>query len=182
MMKRLSVSIFACVMVLLNLVVAGVAQAQPLTAISLPGLQNFVPTEQQKELLTQLEAEVLPQIDTILSPAQQEQFKTAIADGTSFRKAFKSLALTSDQKAKLGALLKTLPKKDIFASLTPEQKKQFFTKKKEMFMPTPEEIGEKISEKMKLAKDKAGSLMPSPETISDKVTEKIKMGKSKVAE
>jgi hypothetical protein len=182
MMKRLFVSIVACFMVLLSLTAAGGAQAQPLSAISLPGLQNFVPTEQQKELLTQLEAEVLPQIDTILSPEQQEQFKTAIADGTSFRKAFKSLALTSDQKAKLGALLKTLPKKDIFASLTPEQKKQFFTKKKEMFMPTPEEIGDKISEKMKLAKDKAGTFTSTPEDISDKITEKIKMGKSKMAE
>ncbi|MGA7935719.1 MAG: hypothetical protein WCA35_19370 [Kovacikia sp.] len=181
-MKRLFVSLLACAMVLLNLVGAGVAQAQPLVAISLPGLQNLVPTEQQKELLTQLESEVLPQIDTILSSEQEDQFKTAIADGSSFRKAFKSLALTPDQKGKLGALLKTLPKKDIFASLTPEQKKQFFTKKKEMFMPTPEEIGEKISEKMKLAKDKAGTLMPNPEEITNKITEKIKLGKSKTAE
>lgn len=139
MMKRILVSTFACMMVLLNLVVADVAQAQPLVAISFPGLQS-VDLSQQKELLEQLETDILPQIESILSPEQRQQFKTAVTDGTSFRKAFKSLALTPDQKAKLGTLFKSLPKRDIFTSLTPEQKKQIFMKKTELFMPTPEEL------------------------------------------
>ncbi|UBF27619.1 hypothetical protein K9N68_06780 [Kovacikia minuta CCNUW1] len=182
MMKRLLVSIFACMVVLLVCVSGAAAQAQSLPAISFPGLQDFVPTEEQKEILSQLEAQVLPQIDEILTPEQRDQFKTSIAEGTTFRKAFKSLALTPDQKSKLGALLKTLPKKDIFASLTPEQKKQFFTKKKEMFMPTPEEISDKISEKMKLAKDKAGAFMPDAAAIGEKISQKMKMGQSQAAE
>lgn len=127
-------------MVLLNLVVADVAQAQPLGAISFPGLQK-VDLTQQKELLEQLETDILPQLESILSPEQRQQFKTAVADGTSFRKTFKLLALTPDQKAKLGTLFKSLPKRDIFTSLTPEQKKQIFMKK-ELFMPTPEELAD----------------------------------------
>ena len=147
MMKRRLVSLFACLIVLLNLVVAGTAQAQPVTAISLPSLQGVEPTEQQQELLKQLETDVLPQVESILSPEQRERFKTAISDGTSFRKAFKSLSLTSEQKAELGKLFKSLPKKDIFASLTPAQKQQLFMSKKEIFIPTPAEISEKIKEK-----------------------------------
>jgi len=146
MMKRRLVSLFACLMVLLNLGVAGAAQAQPLTTISLLSLQRIEPTEQQQELLKQLETNILPQVESILNPEQRERFKTAISDGTSFRKAFKSLSLTSEQKAELGKVFKSLPKKDIFTSLTPAQKQQLFMSKKEIFIPTPEEIGEKINE------------------------------------
>ncbi|MBA3923336.1 MAG: hypothetical protein H0X31_17240, partial [Nostocaceae cyanobacterium] len=115
MMKKTLVSIFACAIVLLNLVVAGVAQAQPLMSISLP-VQTAKPSAQPKELLEQLETDILPQIKSVLSPEQSEKFETAIADGTSFRKAFKSLSLNPAQKAELATLFKSLPKKDIFAS------------------------------------------------------------------
>lgn len=137
-MKRILISSFACIMVLLNLVVAGAAQAQPLSAISF-SVPNVALTG-QNDVLEQLKKDVLPQLESILTPEQRQQFKTAVADGTSFRKAFKSLSLNPDQKAKLGTLFKSLPKKDIFTSLTPEQKKQLFMNKKELFMPTPEEI------------------------------------------
>lgn len=175
-MKRLLILLFACAIVLLNFVFADTTQAQPLIAISLP-LQNVEMTEQQKELLEQLETNVLPQIESILSPEQREQFSTAVADGESFRKAFKSLSLNPDQKAKLGTLFKSLPKKDFFASLAPEQRKEFFMKKKELFAPTPEEIGEKVREKMKMAQDKDGD-MPTPEEIGEKIKQKMKMAKS----
>ena len=148
-MKKTLLSVLACAVVLLNLVVAGVAQAQPLISSSLP--VQTAPSAQPNELL-QLETDILPQIKSALSPEQSEKFETAIADGASFRKAFKSLSLTPAQKAKLATLLKSLPKKDIFASLTPEQRKELFMKKKEFFMPTPEEISEKISEKVKMVK------------------------------
>jgi len=169
MIKRILVSIFACVIVLLNLIVAGTAQAQPLLGISFPSLQKVEVSEQQKELLKQLEADVLPQIDRILSPEQREKFKTAVVDGTSFRKAFKLLSLTPDQKVKLGTLFKSLPKKDIFASLTPEQKKELFT-------PTPEEISQKISEKLNMAKDKEGGLL-TPAEIGQKISENMMRNK-----
>jgi hypothetical protein len=39
-----------------------------------------------------------------------------------------------------------MPKDEILATLTPAQRKQLFMKKKELFMPTLEEITEKIPE------------------------------------
>lgn len=147
-MKRKLVSIFACLMVLLNLVVGGVAQAQPLMEFSLPGLQNIKRTEQQVDILKQLETDIVPQLESILSPEQRDHFKSEISEGSSLRKAFKSMALTFDQKEKLADLFKSLPKKDFFADLTPEQKKALFMKKRELFMPTSEEISEKINERM----------------------------------
>ena len=143
-MKRKLVSIFACLMVLLNLVVIEVAQAQPLINISLPGLPNIELTKQQDDLKKQLEADILPQLESILTPEQRDQFQSEISEGSSLRQAFKSMLLTPDQKDKLADVFKSLPKKDIFAKLTPEQKKALFIKKKELFMPTSEEISEKI--------------------------------------
>ncbi len=61
---------------------------------------------------------------------------------TSIRKAFKSAMLTPDQKTKLATVFKSLPQKDFFTSLTPEQKKQLFLKKKDLFIPTADEINE----------------------------------------
>ena len=147
-MKRKLASIFACLMVLLNLVVIDVAQAQPLMEISLPGLENIKLTEPQVDLQKKLETDILPQLESILTPEQRDQFKSEISEGSSLRKAFKSMSLTPDQKDKLTDVFKSLPKKDIFATLTPEQKKALFMKKKELFMPTPEEISDKINQKM----------------------------------
>ena len=98
-----------------------------------------------------------------------------MGEGTAFRKAFKSLTLTPEQKTQLKAVFKDLPKKDAFASLTPEQKKELFLKKKQMFMPTPEEITEKINAGMK-----SKGLMP--EKVSEKVKEKMKLIENKMAE
>jgi hypothetical protein len=176
-MKRVLIPIVTCAVILFNLFTTGAAQAQSLLAISIPGLPNIELTPQQQDMLKQLETDILPQLDEILYPEQREQLKSLITDGTtSFRKAFKSLTLSPDQKEKLGALLKSLPKKDVFASLTPDQKKQLFLKKKEFFTPTPEEISERISAKMKLAKDK-GAMMPTPEEIAEKISAKMSMMK-----
>jgi Spy/CpxP family protein refolding chaperone len=187
-MKRLFVSAFACLMVLLNWFSANPVQAQPLGMVSFPGLPIAEAVEGTIDFIKQLEAEVLPQLESILTPEQRDQFKSAVADGTSFRKAFKSLTLTPDQKSQLGTLLKSLPKKDAFASLTPDQKKQLFMKKKELFTPTPEEIGEKISAGIKVGQEKAGefaagasknAFKPSPADIVAKITEKMKMMQTK---
>lgn len=178
-MKRMLVSLFACAIVFLNLVVAGTAQAQPFAAISFPHLQLAKlaePTETTKDLITQLETEIIPRIENVLTPEQREQFNTAVGEGTAFRKAFKSLALTPEQKTQLKAVFKELPKKDVFASLTPEQKKALFLKKKQMFMPTPEEITDKINAGMKY---KGTSI---PEKVSDKINQKLDIIKSKMEE
>ena len=146
-MKRLLVSIFACLIVLLNLIVAGTAQAQSLTAAS---PSATVETKAREEVMEKIKAEFLPQLESILTPEQRDEFKTAVVDEKmSLRKAFKSMALSPEQKTKLATVFKSLPKKDFLNSLTPEQKKEFFMKKKEMFMPTADEIAEFKAKKEK---------------------------------
>jgi hypothetical protein len=96
--------------------------------------------------IAQLKTTILPQIQNILTPEQQKQLETTvISDKGSIRKAFKSLMLTPDQKTKLAAVFKSLPKKEIFTSMTPAQKRQFFMTKKEIFLPTPEELAKSKS-------------------------------------
>jgi Spy/CpxP family protein refolding chaperone len=101
-------------------------------------------TEGQEILIEELQSKYVPEIESILFPEQRVKFETAIQDGLSLRKAFKTMALTPQQKMDLAATMKTVPKGALFAALTPEQKKEVFMNKKEMFMPTPEEIAEKI--------------------------------------
>ena len=139
-MKRKLVLIFACAIVLLNLVIAGVAQARPLLADA----STSVPAKQTTEdVIEQLKTEFLPQLESILTPEQREKFQSAIVDDkTSLRKAFKEVTLTPEQKTKIAMTLKSLPKKDILKSLTPEQKKEFFMRKRDFFAPTADEIAE----------------------------------------
>jgi hypothetical protein len=136
------------------------------------------PTDEAINLLTKLETEILPQIKSVLTPEQQAEFATKLASGTSFRKAFKAVTLTPAQKTKLSAVVKAIPKKDIFATLTPAQKKQLFLKNKQLFMPTPEEIGEKINAGMNMAKNKS-PLAPSAESIVEKINAGMNMAKNK---
>lgn len=188
-MKRLLVSILVSAIVLLNLFLASPANANPVK-LGIPNLylaDTSAPLK--KDFLTQLQTEILPQLENIFSPEQREQFQTEIANGGSFRKAFKSLTLTPEQKTQLKTLLKSIPKKDALASLTPEQKQVLFLKKKEMMMPTAEEITEKITagmkgkgttlpegvkEKIEAGIKKKDTFMPTPESI----IEKIKAGKT----
>lgn len=203
-MKRLLVSMLVCALVCLNLLVATGVQAQPLPArpaalstIALPTLPLAEAAAPAKDLLKQLETEVLPQLENILTPEQRDQFKTAIADGTSFRKAFKSLTLTPAQKDQLKTLLKALPKQDAFASLTPAEKKKLFMQNKGLFMPTSAEITDKINAGMKQKeafqptsqkiKDKIDTSlkqketgMPTLEAIGEKIAEKMNLIKSKM--
>ena len=180
-MRRLLISAFACAIVVLGFLSVGAAQAGSIVGISFPTLhfaEVAAETATAKDLMTQLETEVLPQLENILSPEQRETFKTSVADGTSFRKAFKSLTLTPGQKAQLKTLLKSMPKQDAFASLTPDQKKKLFMKNKELFIPTPEEITEKISAGMK----KKEGLIPTPEEIGEKINAGMKAAKAKMEE
>ena len=138
-MKRFFVFILAS-FVLLGFV--GVAQAQQLIVDSSTG----VAVEQlQEDAMAQLKTKVLPQIQDILTPEQREQLETAIVKGTSMRKAFKSLTLSPKQKTQLATVFKSLPKKEIFATMTPEQKREFFMGK--AFFKPPEEITESEAEK-----------------------------------
>jgi Spy/CpxP family protein refolding chaperone len=121
------VMLFAC---------ANFAQADPLIAAS-----TSPAIETQVDPIAQLKTKFLPQIQKILTPKQQEQLETALVDEKmGIRKAFKSLTLTPTQKNQIAQVFKSLPKKELFTSMTPAQKREFFMKKKEIFTPTSEEI------------------------------------------
>jgi DNA-binding MarR family transcriptional regulator len=171
--KLLSIAIAT---VLSFTVVVSPAYAVPFP-FSLPWFQDIDLTEEQQELIQQLEDKYVPEIESILFPEQQAEFEKAIQNGYSMRKAFRDMALTPQQKYELASVVKTIPKSAIFASLTPEQKKEIFLKKKEMFMPTPEEITEKIKAGME-AKDKFAPDVPRPDfaPTAEEIGEKIKAG------
>jgi hypothetical protein len=174
-MNRIFASIAASLLLLLNLAFGSVVLAQPLFAVT----DTSAIQQTRKDPVEELKSKIIPEIESILTPEQNGQLEAAIIEGKqSLRKAFKSLSLTPDQKTKLATIFKTLPSKEIFTTMTPAEKKSFFLKKKSMFMPTPEEIGEKISAKMKLAKDKS-SFAPSAEAITEKIGQKMEQVKER---
>lgn len=179
-MKRFFVMLAACALITLSMVgTTGMAQAQTAVATLIPllGAEAIAPPD---DLLEQVKNQILPQFETILRPEQRDRLQTEIVEAkASLRKAFKKIALSSDQKTKLAMVLKSLPKKDVFASLTAEQKQELFSKKA-MFKPTPEDISNKINAKMQMAKDK-GAMMPTPEEISQKISAKMKLAQDKAA-
>lgn len=179
-MKSFFVTLVACALVTLSLVGAvGVAQAQPFATGFLPTLLSAETTTTPEDVVEQVKKQLLPEFESILSPAQRDRLQAEIVDAkASLRKAFKKITLSTDQKAKLATVFKSLPKKDIFASLTPEQKKGLFSKKD--FMPTPEAISDKINAKMQMAKYK-GAMMPTSEAINQKINAKMKLAQDKAA-
>lgn len=171
-MLRKLLAVVLCALITLSLV-AQPASANPLP-FSIPFFNDMELTSGQEALMEELKSKYVPEIESILFPEQREKFEQAIQDGLSLRKAFKSMALTMQQKTELAATMKTAPKGALFAALTPEQKKEVFMNKKEMFIPTPDEIAEKIKagieSKEAFAPDAPGSeLAPTPEEIAEKV-------------
>ena len=196
-MLRKFLTIALCTLVSLMLVAKPVS-ADPFP-FSLPFLKGIDLTEGQEALIEELQSKYVPEIESILFPEQREKFEEAIQNGLSLRKAFKSMALTLQQKTELAATMKAVPKGELFAALTPEQKKEVFMNKKEMFMPTPEEIAERIkigmeskamyapdapgdetaltaeeiAEKVKLGFEKKKAFMPSIDEIKEKISAKM---------
>jgi hypothetical protein len=166
----------SCVIVFSNLFNLSPAQAQPLT----PAVSILAQASESLQTLFDKLDEVLPQIGHVLTTEQQEKLTNTVAAGGSFRKAFKSLALSPDQKMQLGEIFRTVPGKGLLATLTPEQKKQLFMKKRELFAPSSAEIKDKIDSKLKAK----GSFMPAgiSEKIGQKLDQKLKMVKEKTAE
>jgi Spy/CpxP family protein refolding chaperone len=137
-MKRFFISILVSLIVIFTTTTW--VQVSPSFAATATAVETGV------DAIEQLKTTILPQIQNILTPEQQKQLETTIvSDKGSIRKAFKSLMLTPDQKTKLAAVFKSLPKKEIFTSMTPAQKRQFFMTKKEIFLPTSEAIAKSNS-------------------------------------
>ncbi|TVQ09406.1 MAG: hypothetical protein EA368_09385 [Leptolyngbya sp. DLM2.Bin27] len=196
-MLRKFLAVVLSALIAVTLVVSP-AQAGPFS-FSLPFFNEVDLTEDQAALMEELKSKYVPEIESILFPEQREKFEQAIQEGLSLRKAFRQMALTPEQKTDLAAAMKSVPKGELFAALTPEQKKEVFMNKKEMFMPTPEEIAEKIkvgmeskamyapdapgaemaptaeeiAEKIKLGFEKKKEFMPSMEDIKEKISAKM---------
>ena len=156
---------------------------------SLPWFKDVDLTTEQQKMMEKLENKYIPEIESILFPEQREIFESDIQNGSSLRKAFQDMALSFEQKSQLAVALKKIPKHTLFASFTPEQRKEIFLKKKELFMPTPEEIADKIEAGMKakgtfetgipestkeFILEKKKLFMPTPEEIADKIETKMK--------
>ncbi|MBW4440132.1 MAG: hypothetical protein KME10_02605 [Plectolyngbya sp. WJT66-NPBG17] len=122
-MKRTLVTVFACLMLVMGFTVASTSVA--LAAVEAPAATA--------DPFAELKAKIVPELESILTPEQRTQFEDAIANGTNVKKAFKSIALTPEQKGKVGMMMKSVPK-DVFTSLTPEQKRELFMQKKDFFM------------------------------------------------
>ncbi len=168
-MKRLCIALLSC-LVMVTLSFSDLAQAYPLAQFPFPGSSGIQLTPEQKTAIDQLETEIIPQIEEVLKPEQIEEFEQQLEEGKSFRKAFKKLTLAPDQKNALAEVIKSLPKNDAFAMLTPDQKRAYFLNHKALFIPTSADIAEQIAASIET---EAGA-MPSVEEI----TEKIKAGMS----
>jgi hypothetical protein len=141
------------------------------------------PAASDTQSLKQLKSEVVPQLVEILTPRQREMFESNILEGESFRKTFRSLMLTPEQKREIKSVINTIPRRDAFAALSPMEKKELFLKKKEVFMPSSEEIIDKIEsnipegvevpeavkDKIKTGVEMRDKYMPSSEEIMDKI-------------
>ncbi|RZM76502.1 hypothetical protein [Leptolyngbya iicbica] len=137
----------------------------------------------ETQSLKQLKSDVIPQLVEILTPLQQEMFEANMLEGESFRKTFRSLMLTPEQKREIKSVINTIPQRDAFSTLSAMEKKELFLKKKEVFMPSSEEIIDKIESKIpegasvpEAVKDKIKTgvemrdkFMPSSEEIMDKI-------------
>jgi hypothetical protein len=168
-----------------SLMAVAPAQASMLQPPQTVGFSLFTGSDSADETsaFKQLKSEVMPRLSEILTPRQQEMFKESISSGESFRKTFRSLMLTPDQKREIKSVINTVPRRDAFAALTPIEKKELFLKKKEVFMPsseeiidkikakTPEgvEIPEEIQEKIKTGVKMRDTFMPTSEEIMDKI-------------
>ncbi len=87
---------------------------------ALVGVQ-LVPTQRtQLEMLTQ---QTLPQVQRLLTPEQQTQFSSAIAEGKSMREAALSLNLSMKQRLQVFNVLQTT-RSQLKAILTSEQRQQ----------------------------------------------------------
>lgn len=180
MIKRTLVSVMACLVIVFgaSLAAASEAYAGTLSArtflttgmapIEMRSIYFAAATTAEQDLLKELQTDVLPQLTAILTPQQLGTFETDISGGDSFRKTFKALMLTPEQKREIKTVLSSIPQKDAFASLTPGQKKLLFLKKKEAFMPSSEEIIDKINA------GKAGEGGTVSKAVQDKIEEGIK--------
>ncbi len=121
-MKRKLFALMAGIVVLVAPVVSHQAFAQS-SPDRFPALEGVELTAAQKDQLAQMRAQGKSQIEAILTPDQQAQLRTAIAQKQGFRQAIATLNLTADQKTQLRQLYKA-NRQQFNTVLTPEQRQQ----------------------------------------------------------
>jgi Spy/CpxP family protein refolding chaperone len=88
-----------------------------------PALVGVPLTPTQQTQLERLSDQILPQVQQLLSPAQQSQFKAALAQGKGVRAAALSLNLSITQRMQILKTVQPL-RSQINTILTPEQQQQ----------------------------------------------------------
>jgi Spy/CpxP family protein refolding chaperone len=88
-----------------------------------PFLQGIELTSEQQSEIAQISESYRQEIDSLLSPEQQSQFRSAIASGGNPREAMRAANLSSEQKQKMKEIMRS-QREEISNLLTPEQKQK----------------------------------------------------------
>ena len=99
------------------------AQAAPNQSQAKPQLAGVEITPQQQEQLAKLSRDTRAQIEAVLSPQQQEQFKTAMQSRQAPQNTFANMNLSTEQQNQLQGIMQTAQTR-AEAILTPEQRQK----------------------------------------------------------
>ncbi len=100
-----------------------VNQPFPKQAQDKPGFAGVELTQTQKDQMEQIRRDTRAQIEKILTPQQQEQFKTAMQNRQGGRAAFAAMNLSPEQQTKMQTIIQS-SKSRAEAVLTAEQRQQ----------------------------------------------------------
>lgn len=161
-------TIWICLMVMFT----PIFPVQPSLAFPIIGATG----SQSNPFLDNLEAEILPELETILNPEQKTAFDAALETG-SLREAIEAATLTIEQEEQLDTAVKSALKAKVNA-LSPAEKQEFFInqkaaflKSKDQFMPDLTAINEKKKAFMpdfKAISEKKKAFMPDLTAINEK--------------
>lgn len=119
-MKLKLIALAAGTVLLLSSINVGLVKAQ---TDPFPALAGIELTQQQQAQMTQLRQQTLTQVQSILTPQQQEQLKTVMAQRQNLQSAIAALNLTPQQKDQLRQVLMAA-RTQASSILTPEQQQQ----------------------------------------------------------
>jgi periplasmic protein CpxP/Spy len=124
-MKRQLLSILAVVAAIVVLLSPIAANAEPLMGSQMlpPMLSGIELTQQQETQLTQLRSQTRAQMESILTPEQQNQLKAALARGEGMPNAIASINLSPEQKTQLQTIFQST-RTQMVNIITPEQRQQ----------------------------------------------------------
>lgn len=98
-------------------------QAAPNQSQASPQLAGVEITPQQQQQLAKLSSDTRAQIEAVLSPQQQEQFKIAMQSRQAPQNTFANMKLSAEQQTQLQGIMQTAQTR-AEAILTPEQRQR----------------------------------------------------------